>query len=199
MKKGLIIYCLLMGWAIKGQETYHEKYIIEDSEIHIAGTSNVTDYNCNLDDFSNNKNIQVETIRQGKLIELNNATIQLKALGFDCKNKPITKDFLEAIKSDEHPHVTIEFLELHLNQYVEESEIQKNVKALISIRMAGTTQKVIVYLERVAFDMNGVRFKGNKTLTMSSFRIEPPTALMGLVKAEDEVRIDFNVYFKLIQ
>jgi hypothetical protein len=47
--------------------------------------------------------------------------------------------------------------------------------------------------------MNGVRFKGNKTLTMSSFRIEPPTALMGLVKAEDEVRIDFNVYFKLIQ
>jgi hypothetical protein len=42
---------------------------------------------------------------------------------------------------------------------------------------------------------NNVTFTGKKTIKMTEFEVEPPTALLGTIKTGDEVTISFNSKF----
>lgn len=43
---------------------------------------------------------------------------------------------------------------------------------------------------------NGIAFKGNKKLKMTDFNMEPPKAMFGILKADDDVTVSFNVTFR---
>lgn len=42
---------------------------------------------------------------------------------------------------------------------------------------------------------SGIRFTGSHSLLMSYFDIEPPTAMMGMFRADNEIEILFDLYF----
>lgn len=175
-----------------------EVYVIENSTVKLIGNSNVTGYSCNLFDLSNNDNVPIKSVRKGTLIEMEDAVIHLKANSFRCDNKTMTKDFLKALKSETYPNIKIEFLSFHLNSLVADNPKQTNVKATLLITIAGVERTFPIYLEQIHFKMDEFTIKGRKKVTMTDFEVIPPTALLGMVRVEDEIELEFDITFKLM-
>ncbi|WP_417599926.1 YceI family protein [Owenweeksia hongkongensis] len=197
MLKIWILLLFFSPFILLSQTTHQEWFQIEDSEINILGTSNVTDYQCVLHDLENNSDLQIKSTTKDLLITLENAVIKLKSNGFNCNSSPMTKDFLKTIQAEEHPHIYIEFLSFQLNHSVTEKRLQKNVIARIAVTLAGVRKVYSLKLDSLEFKMDSITTKGKKEIKMSDFDIEAPSALFGLVKADDLVTIDFRIVFNL--
>lgn len=194
-----IFITLLFPAALLAQSSYStdEWFQIENSEVNIWGTSNVTDYQCILHDLTNNSDLQIKSTTEDRLIHLQNATITLNCNGFNCDNSPMTRDFLKAIKASQHPQIFIEFLRFELNHDIHEKHLQKNATASIAVTLAGVRKQYDLTLDSLQFAMDNVTVKGQKDIKMTDFDIEPPTALFGMVKASEVVTIDFRIVFNL--
>ena len=197
MLKIWIFALALAPQFLLSQTTHLEWFQISDSEINILGTSNVTDYKCILYDLDNNSDLQIKSTRKDLLIQLENAVIKLKSDGFNCNNGPMTSDFLKTLKAKEYPHIYIEFLSFQLNHSVREKNIQNNVTAKIAVTLAGVRKEYSFKLDSLLFAMDSITTSGKKEISMSDFNIAPPSALLGLVKADDLVTIDFRIVFNL--
>lgn len=197
MPKIWTITLLFTPLLLLSQTTHQEWFQIADSEINIQGTSNVTDYTCFLHDLSNNSDLQIKSTRKDLLIQLENAVIELKSDGFNCNNGPMTSDFLKTIKAEEYPQIYIEFLSFKLNHSVTEKSFQDNVTAKIAVTLAGVRKEYSFKLDSLLIAMDSITTKGKKEISMADFNIEPPSALLGLVKADDLVTIDFRIVFNL--
>ncbi|MFT5167991.1 MAG: hypothetical protein ACI8P3_003230, partial [Saprospiraceae bacterium] len=46
-------------------------------------------------------------------------------------------------------------------------------------------------------DVDSYRVVGNTSLQLCAFKLEPPTAMMGLVKVDDVIEINFDLYLDL--
>jgi hypothetical protein len=196
----VFLYLSLLPIFLFSQENkvIREVYVIENSSVRLIGNSNVTGYSCNLIDLSNNDNVPIKSLRKGTLIEMDNAVVDLKAKGFNCDNKAMTKDFLNAIKSEVYPNIKIEFLSYQLNSKVEDSPNQKKIKANIIISLAGVERTFVIFLESIHFKMDEFTIAGRKKVTMTDFNVVPPTALLGMVKVEDAIEFKFDITFKLL-
>lgn len=198
MFKTWILLLALFPLCLISQTTHPAEWFqIENSEISILGTSNVTDYHCILHDLDNNSDLQIKSTTNGLYINLESAIIQLKSNGFSCDNNPMTKEFCKTIKADKHPYVFIEFLSFKLNHPVKEKSLQNDVIATIAVNLAGVRKVYALTLESLQFAMDSITIKGLKEINMSDFQIEAPSALFGLVQANDQVTIDFRIVFNL--
>lgn len=196
MKK-LVIPFMLLSFATLGQSsrTITDVCDINNSRIIIYGTSNVTDYSCKLYDFSNNTSIKVGSTVVGNRIELTNAKVNLKTISFACDNKIMTNDFYEAIKGEVYKYITVQFHEFTLQKEVKESPIQSRLPSVISITLAGkknTYNHTITTMEAMADQLT---LRGTLNVAMTEFGVNPPTALFGAVKTEDQIQIEYSITF----
>lgn len=194
MKRFILFFLLIPGLA-HSQVTITDVCIIEDSEIIIYGTSNVTNYQCELYDLSNNQNIAIESQRVGNKVFLQDAIVTLSAKGFACDNKMMTKDFYKAIKGEKYPEILVEFHEFTLEDLITNLPIQKNVPTLMSVKLAGVKRKYTTKLQQLQAKNNQLLFAGELNVSMSEFGIDPPTAMMGMIKTSDKIKIVYNITF----
>lgn len=186
----------VLGWSQSHQDLT-DLCSIENSEIIILGTSNVTDYTCKLYDFSNNSNIEISSEVFGHTIKLQNAKVQLQAKGFDCENRIMTNDFFKAIKGEQHPIISVEFHQFTLTEDVAQHPVQQNIPSKISIRLAGVRNFYSPRLSSLKVKSDQLTFTGFVDLKMTDFDIVPPTALFGTVKTADEIRVEFQITFQM--
>jgi polyisoprenoid-binding protein YceI len=66
------------------------------------------------------------------------------------------------------------------------------VRASIDLTVAGTTRSTPVELT-VAFDGTQARVRGQKQLLMTDFNVDPPTLLLGTIRAANEIAIRFDL------
>lgn len=192
----IILFLILPFCAFNQHRQYADLCFIDDSEINILGSSNVTDYQCILHDLTNNSNIEIKSQVFDRTIKLQNAKVVLLANGFDCENRIMTKDFLKAIKGEKYPEITVAFHQFTLSDNVNKQPNQKNIPAKISIYLAGVTNYYSILLDRFEVKSDELQVVGLIHLRMSDFNITPPTALFGTIKTEDEITIDFKINFK---
>jgi hypothetical protein len=132
--------------------------------------------------------------REGKLY-MNNVVVLLPTVHFACDNKAMTRDFLKALKADEFPNMQIFFTHLVLPTSLSLKSTQTDVPALVSFSIAGVKRKYSLVFDRVDLKSDILTIIGGITLKMSDFGITPPTAMFGMVKANDVIRINFVLRF----
>ena len=64
------------------------------------------------------------------------------------------------------------------------------------LTIAGSTQKIDLYVVGQIGNDGGITFSGSKKIKMTDFNIKPPTALLGTLTTGDEVEIVFQVTLK---
>ena len=192
---GLLLFLTPLLSIAQSNEGLTDICYIENSEIVILGTSNVTDYSCKLFDLSNNSCIKISSTIYGKKIKLENAIITLDANGFNCDNELITRDFYKAIKGDEFPKIMVQFHEFTLVNEVADSPTQENVPYQLSINLAGETNNYSSKLKSLEVTQDQLTISGRVDLLMTDFNIVPPSALFGTIKTSNEISIDFLITF----
>jgi hypothetical protein len=114
--------------------------------------------------------------------------IRISVNGFDNTNKKMLGDFHEMVNAEEYPFIDIEIEPEKSADFDETSGLTK-FKSKISI--AGKTNEYIIPSEISACQVSGYMLKGNLMVKLTDFGIEPPRKVLGAVKVNDEVFINF--------
>jgi hypothetical protein len=114
--------------------------------------------------------------------------IRIPVSGFDASNKKMLDDFHEMVNADVYPDIQIE-IEPGKSADFDETSGRTRFKSKITI--AGTTNEYIIPSEISSCHVSGLMLKGNLMVKLTDFGIEPPRKVLGAVKVNDEVFINF--------
>jgi hypothetical protein len=114
----------------------------------------------------------------------------------DCGKNAINKDLLKTLKADEYPNITLELCSLTFIEGAHDDEWQK-VKAETFLTIAGTTRTMNMMVKAKQSGENKFKVKTSEELKLTDFGIEPPTALLGLVKVKDEMILHLDLEVKV--
>jgi polyisoprenoid-binding protein YceI len=111
------------------------------------------------------------------------ATVTVPLKAFTCPNEEMTQHLNEGMKSDKFPEVVY-----RLERY---EVAGGQVQATGTMTIAGVTQPVSFPLTLVQTPQ-GVQVEGNTRLEFATFKLDPPTVMLGLMKVGPQIRIAFK-------
>ena len=173
-------------------------HIEEGSRLFIEGTSNINSFECLCNDRFNPKHVRVSDDDDRKTISFSGTTLALKTAALDCDNSKINKDLCTALKADEYPTINIVLHEASVHGASVNERDWTDIKATATLTITDQSRKVSLAVKGRKLSGNRFRFVSIKDLQMTDFGIEPPTALFGLIKVRDHIKINFDLIVKVI-
>ena len=186
------------GAAVNGTLIAQIEYVPQDSSrLWIAGQSNVNQFECESREHRGEAIIFQTTTITGDTVTVDeDATkimLEIDVEGIECGRSRMNRDLRNALKADDYPNITFVFNDIVSvsNGTSDPNSVRLEVSG--SLTVAGVTREVNVHLTGYTFDDNRVRATGSKEIRMTDFGVEPPTAMLGLVKADNELTVHFDL------
>lgn len=192
--------------------------IEEGSKLWIEGSASIVDYTCNAEQLSGKGNIETvsEPEKNVKAHGEVAISVSVPVRSLECGKRGMNKDMYEALKSGDYPNINYRLLEAVRVKEGEDENNQNssetapngnsfseadwmNIKTTGILEIAGAKDTTVVYVKGRVLDKGRFQIKGSKEINMKTFDIEPPTALMGLIKAKSELTVHFNVTVRLME
>lgn len=179
--------------SFRANNTYR---IGSKSVLKLEGKTNINAFSCNCtESFAP----QIFTINlnnsEPNTAAFRNTHLKIPVKSLDCGNKLMNKDLYKALNSDEYPNITIELLEVKQDKCNKLGVLSDwlNIKALTRITLNGNSKEYWLNVTARKLDTNLYRFIGSKKLSMTDFGVQPPVAMMGVIKVKDEIKIDLDL------
>lgn len=112
---------------------------------------------------------------------------------FDCGVARMNRDFREALRSEAYPSIRFELEEARVIDSPSTSGTWTRVLAVGTLTIAGSSQRVATRAEGLELADGRVRVRGSHPLAMTDFGIDPPSGLLGLVRAHDRIVVRFDI------
>lgn len=166
-------------------------FVINDSKssIIVSGTSTMHDWTMNLEEFVCNVNAVITD--DYKLI-IHSISFEGEAESLSSDNSLMTSKAHDALKVKRHSNIYYRFSSLN-EIAIHGGTVEGTVNGNISI--AGVQQDIVLPFSGEIDTDYGVSLSGAFNLKMSDFSIKPPTALFGAIKTDDEVKVEYTLYF----
>jgi polyisoprenoid-binding protein YceI len=161
-----------------------------ESFIRIEGSSNVNEFTCTSDRV--NGHARVSPNADGT--EDTHVEVALPVRGLDCGKRQMNRDLFRTLKADEHPEIQFELIQAYIvgtAQGGDGNSYQIRVEGHLTV--AGSTRFIVFDTTGEMQAGNRYSIKGKKDILMTDFGLEPPTALLGLVKARDKLVVHFEL------
>jgi hypothetical protein len=179
--------------------------IEEGGQLWVEGSASIVDYRCSADKPSGQGKIEntqdpQNNVKQGEGAVSITVSIPVDALS--CGKKAMDNDLYKALKIDQHPNIYYKLLDANLSEsapfvYDVEGEWM-NIETRGVLEIAGVKDTTGVTVQGKLLENNRFRVKGSKEVNMDTFNIDPPTAMLGLIKADKELAVFFDVTVKLL-
>jgi len=193
MKYILITLCLIAS-LVNAQET-QKVIILPQSKIYLNGESNINTFSCELCNGSEKVKLDLcyQPEKLSYMFDQNQYTISVDK--FVCDNKQITTDLKKALKIEEHPNMY-----LQLNRLIGRDITNGSKQAEISITIAGVTNDYCLnYDLKDSEDRDVYQVSLASDFDMRDFGIEPPTALMGIIKVKKDIAIKLHLVLEILE
>ncbi len=200
--KLLQILILTILWAFsltasEGEVLSQDRFTADEevSRLWIEGSSNVNTFDCIAHEYGGEAVVyQNDGDNSGQQV-----TMELEIIvdGFDCGKRRMNSDMKKALKADSYPKITFSYKNAEsvsssgsddLNQFIVKGELT----------VAGVTREISFLSEGELLESGRMRASGSKKIFMTDYGIEPPTGLLGLIKADDELIVHFDLTAKRI-
>lgn len=172
------------------KDTIYRLVVHPTSSITIAGSTNVNKYQCVIGKYTGSDTLLL-TAERGKGAYFKKGLVKLEASRFDCEKNVITKDFAETIQATKYPYITINFTSFERAPEFEESE--EPFKGKLNITLGNVSVPCEVRCRIVKDKNNLIHLKGWHLFKFSDFKLEAPTKMMGLIKVEEMITVDFHL------
>ena len=170
--------------------------IQKSSTITINGTTNLISFKLTQsgDKLLKRNFVITATKSQNKIVlSQNEHTILVK--DFNSDNKMALRDFFKLVKADIYPaiHVKLNYFEVDPKDNSKELS-----KALVSVDLT-ITGKTKQYNIPVKSNHEGdiYNLKGNKKINIRDFGLVPPIEMLGLIRVNEWINIDFDINCKI--
>ena len=162
-----------------------------DSRFWIDGTSTVNSFTCAASEVAGFGSVDEEAMGDARRADLR-AEVVIPVRAFDCGLRQMNRDFYEALKGKAYPAVRFALRRAELLASDGRSEWTP-VRVWGAITLAGEQRAVTVTARGQRLADGRVRIQGRHPLRMTDFGIEPPTGLLGLVRAHDDIVVRFDL------
>lgn len=199
----LLMLAVLVWIPVQAQTTPEGAIEIEPGgKVWIEGSASIVDYTCTARRLSGNgsikntKNPQQNIKGHGDVSVA--VTIPVRLL--DCGKKKMNNDMYEALKAKRHKSITYQLIDAHMieaDSATTGDDGWMDIETTGILKIAGVENRTDVIVQGKLISDNRFRVKGSKRINMKTYDIEPPTALLGLIKASDELVVHFDVTVRL--
>lgn len=183
-------------FAQDAQETQDRTLTVQGTpQMKIDGTSNIRDWDADVKEMDatlvlqNSEELSLEnlTAESFKSLEI---TIPVESI--ESGSGGLTKNIHKYLKEKDYPNITF-----RLDSITD--IVRENGTALITaegvITAAGKENPATMTVTASMNPDGSINFSGEQELLMTSFDIDPPTAIMGTVRARDEFVVLYDVTF----
>lgn len=151
------------------------------SEVVIEGKSNLNRFTCayNANISQGSSAVTYNIIDNTYLLE--GADLTLRSNQFDCGGRLINKDFNELMQTDEYPHISIKL---------------NHIKAKKDTYAVNTAIKIAGKSKTYTFEMchtQNHNYTGELSLNIEDFDMQAPKKLMGAIKVDPVIVINFDM------
>ncbi len=161
-----------------------DRYVLRpESRMSIRGSSTVNRFTCE----------SAELGGMGWLTDTGapQLTLDVPARSFDCGDGRMNRDMYRALKVDAHP--TIHFTLRAVQPIDRVVAGRQKMQVTGELTIAGVTRPVELTVDGQRLDDGTLRAAGEAPLKMSDFGIRPPSAMMGLIRAHDDIQVRFDL------
>lgn len=164
-------------------------------QMKIDGTSNVRDWDADVTEMQATlvlQNVEELTLETLSPESFSSMQITIPVEGIESGSRGLTNNIHKYLKGKDHPTITFT-----LNNVTD--IVRTNGTALITaegvVNAAGKDNPVTMTVTASVNPDGSINFRGEQPLLMTSFDIDPPTAIMGTVRARDEFLVIYDVNF----
>ena len=125
--------------------------------------------------------------------------LEIPIRSFDCGHSRMNRDMYNALRSDTHEHIYFQFEQaspLEKGPAVSDTLFQNGFSPFVVdgiLNVAGVDRDVSLVIQGREEQEGIYRIRGQKGISMHDFEIEPPTALRGLIRANDHLTVFFDL------
>ena len=158
------------------------------SKLVVSGTSTVHDWDIDVNHFKCDATM---SLTENQAISISGVQFSCPVENVKSHNRIMDNKTFDALKGDKFPEIKFSSPEL---VSIPHSGADAKVKGKLSI--AGKTNDATLQFKAVVENQNQVNVKGETHLKLSDYNIDPPIAMMGVLKTGDEITITYNVVFQ---
>lgn len=193
------LFWLLILFGISGEVLHAQVQYIpqEESRLWIEGRSNVNQFECVAREYDGDAFLRRELSGDSQVPEAGDQiSIRVEILvdGFECGRSRMNRDLRNALKSSTFPMITFIYENaVQINSTPEPNGgMRFEVYGILTV--AGNSQSVTFEMDGHYLEDGQIRATGKKEIKMTDYDVEPPTGLFGLVRAENELTVHFDLY-----
>ncbi len=166
--------------AVQGQV-----FSVKSYKLSIQGTSSLHDWESTVEKVEVKGFYQVTN---NTLSSIRDVVVKIPVKAIKSpKGKIMDNKTWEAFNYEKNPTITF----VLGNQTIDAAK--NTIVATGALTMAGVTKPVELHLAWKVLPGGDLQISGTHKLTMSTFRMEPPTAMMGTIKVGDEVIVTIEI------
>ena len=113
----------------------------------------------------------------------------------ECGNARMEHDLYTALKETQYRNIVFEFERVVHAKVVKAGRY--SLRAAGRLTLAGKSRPIVLNLDAQRLKPTEFRFRGELPLKMSDFGVTPPVAMMGLIRARDDLTVNINLQIAL--
>ncbi len=180
----------LMVVVLAGSAVNAEKYSSKSCKMSVAGTSTLHDWSCPASKVSSNSDL---TISGTDLQAVNSLWLEVEVKSIKSEKEAMDEKIYDALKADQHQKITFQLLR---TKSIERKGNDFVVTVNGTMTIAGSAQNVDLVATGKILANGDVQFSGTKKMKMTTFKVDPPTAMWGVVKSGDDITVSFDLVLK---
>lgn len=196
---GMMLCLLLIARGAFAQTDSRVTYTVEKgSSLWFEGSSTVNNFTCRnrqVHGFGRLDTARYDVNDHTDLpgSHLLNAFFYTSVRCLSCGVGPMDNDMYKALKASTYPeiHYALEAFRVLPGSAATDSSFYVQTRGRLTV--AGKTNVIDMRVKVTRFDNNELLIQGSKLLFMHDYGIKPPTALWGLIKANDRLTVHFRL------
>ena len=162
----------------------------QGSRLWLEGDSNLHAWKCDATEFTPELRVD-RPAADTPPTSVDRATLDVPVAKIECGHGKMNENLRRALKASEYPSIT--FVVTGAEFFDTGSKGDLEVLAKGNLYVAGNGQAVQFQVSGTDTGDGALRMRGQVTIKMTDFGIQPPTAMMGLLKTKNEVTIKFEL------
>ncbi|MDP1844786.1 MAG: YceI family protein [Sediminibacterium sp.] len=169
--------------------------VMQGSSLTVNGSTNINTFQCDIANYNQPDTLTcLKNTPKGMVLAMS-GKLNLSIEAFDCHNRMMTSDLRKTLKAKDFPILSVKFITL--NGFPDFKNPTK-ITGLVDIGLAGVIKRFEINYLFSGDDKKQVYLKGDQRIHFSDFNLKPPSKLGGVIKAKDELLVEFKLNLKPI-
>lgn len=187
----ILSFILIAGFSltttadVEAQQSY--TFDKDNSKIHMYGSSNARDWDAAIEITDVSITLSDENPGENWIESL---SFNMPVSEIDSDSRRLNNNIHDYLKIDDYPNLSFELIQI---TDISEDGSGYQITADGNLTVAGVERTVTLTADAIVNGDGSIQIKGSYDTLMTEFDIDPPTAMLGSIRAEDEVEIVFDV------